>query len=98
MMGRRCRGRIVHFGACSTLDIDRRHVQRFLRHTATIAATGFKRDLDWLTSSAAELLIMATLLRYRLTMDGVRRMERALRRETPHLQRQLAFRMVVRDR
>jgi hypothetical protein len=98
MMGRRCRGRLVHFGACSTLNIDKRHISRFLRTTGVMAATGFRKDLDWLTSSAGELLIMATLLRYRLTLDGVRRMDRALRREAPHLQRQLAFRMVVRER
>ena len=97
MIGPRLSERLIHLGSCSTLNIDRRRITRFLRRTGMVAATGFRRDLDWLTSSALECVILSTLLRYRLTLDGARRMERALRREATYLRRQLAFRIVLRD-
>jgi hypothetical protein len=97
MLGDGLAGRIVHFGCCSTLDIDKRNITRFLRRTGVTAATGFASDLDWLRSGAFELLVLSTLLRYRVNLRGARRMEQVLMREVPCLRRELAFRMVINE-
>jgi hypothetical protein len=97
ILGGGLRGRLVHFGSCSTLDVDRRHISRFLRQTGVLAATGFKKEVDWLRSSAFEVLVFETLLRHRLTLGGARRMERAFRREVPDLRREFQFRMVINE-
>jgi hypothetical protein len=95
MIGPGCSGRIVHFGACSTLGIDIRRITRFLRHTGVTAVTGFQKDVDFLRSATFELLLLAAVLRYRVTRRGARRMEQVLRTEVPSLRRELAFRMVI---
>jgi hypothetical protein len=98
MIGPGLSGRVIHFGSCSTLDIDRRHITRFVRRTGMTAATGFAADLDWLRSTVFELLFLSTLLERRMTLRGARRLQQALKREVPSLRRELAFRMVIRER
>jgi hypothetical protein len=97
MIGPGLCGRHVHFGCCSTLAVDRRHLTRFLRRTGIIAATGFQREVDWLRSTAFELLMLPTILRYSRTRRGARRMAAALNREAGHLRRELGFRVVVNE-
>jgi len=96
MIGRGHSGRLVHFSACSTLAVDRRHINRFVRRTGVLGVTGFAADVDWLRSAAFELLILSKLLRFSPSLRGVRRAERALMKEAPALRRELAFRFVTR--
>lgn len=93
----RLKGRIVHFGSCETLGADRRHIQRFLRRTGATAATGFRESIDWLKSSAFEVLMFDVMLRRPFTVASAQRIKQDLWREIPGLARQLEFRMEIRD-
>lgn len=48
--------RIVHFGSCSTLNIDKRHIKRFIRRTNALCVSGYKSEIDFIPSSILEIL------------------------------------------
>lgn len=50
----------------------------------------------WLRSAGLELLVLSTMVRFRPTADGVRRMQRAILSEVPGLRRELGLRIVLR--
>lgn len=56
MMNHRFAGWIVHFGTCSTLRSPR-EVENFAESTRVALATGFTRDVEFIESSALELLL-----------------------------------------
>lgn len=56
MMNHRFANWIIHFGTCSTLRKSR-DVEHFVERTRIALATGFTRDVDWIESSAFELLL-----------------------------------------
>lgn len=47
-------GRMVHFGACSTMA-SRKHMERFLIDSNCEAVSGYTKDVDWLKSTIFEL-------------------------------------------
>jgi hypothetical protein len=53
-----CGNKIIVFGSCSTLNIDKRHLKRFLKTTGALAVCGYKIDVDWMLSTAFELLML----------------------------------------
>ena len=56
MMNHRFARWIVHFGTCSMLRKPR-EVEYFVEQTGVALATGFTRDVEWIESSAFELLL-----------------------------------------
>ncbi|MDD9961169.1 MAG: hypothetical protein OXU70_03625 [Gammaproteobacteria bacterium] len=56
-------GALVHFGTCSTLDIDPAEVQKFFRDSGVTAISGYNRDVSWVESLAFELLYLCSLQR-----------------------------------
>ncbi|NOY06052.1 MAG: hypothetical protein GXO82_05405 [Chlorobi bacterium] len=83
-----CRGKIVYFGSCATLDIGRAKVLEFTRKTKARCVCGYTKDVDWFSSSAFELLLFSTLTRY-TRMDAVERHLTSYR----SLTRELGFKM-----
>jgi len=92
----KCKGKLIHFGSCSTLDGDKRSIQRFLRISGATAVTGFRTDVDWLKSSAFETLLFEIIFRGSLTLSGASRIERSVQDEMRGLAKQLGFRIVIR--
>jgi hypothetical protein len=97
ILGNRLKGRIVHFGSCDTLAIDRRRIQKFLRETGAVAVTGYKDSVEWLYSAAFEVLLFDTITRYPFTRRGLTRAEKELRENHQFMCRKLDFRMEVAD-
>ena len=56
-----CSGKIIVFGSCSTLNIDKRLLNKFLIKTNALAVCGYKSDVDWIISAAFELLLFDIL-------------------------------------
>lgn len=52
---------IIHFGACSVMDVDRHTRKRFLDSTGVSAVSGYKQDVYWIESLAFEMLYMSCL-------------------------------------
>jgi hypothetical protein len=57
----KCQNCIIVFASCSTLDTDRRNLKRFLQRTEALAVLGYKNDVDWLKSTAFELLMLSEM-------------------------------------
>jgi len=96
MMGDGLSDRLVHFGSCETLRVDRRLIRRFLNRTGLVAASGFRTPVDWLDSAVFEVLLFEVMLRYSITARGTRAMRETMRKEHPAMCRRHDFRMVVR--
>ncbi len=57
----RCANRFIMFSSCSTLRIDRRALRRFLERTQAMAVCGYRVDVNWLRSTAFELLLLSQI-------------------------------------
>ena len=89
----RCRGRVIHFGSCDTLDVHGRELNRFLEHTGALAVFGFKDEVDFLESASFELLLLGYLQQVSFTRTGMRRLQRLLAENAPGLRDKLRFRI-----
>ena len=97
LIGSDASGRVVHFGSCSTLDTDRRHIQRFLKKTEIVAVTGFKEDVPWLYSSVFEVILLDILTRRAMDRRGAIAAKRRLESEHSSMCKKLDFRMEIRE-
>ena len=97
MMEGRCASRVVYFGSCWTLDTHGARLNSFLKQTRAIAICGYREEVDWLESTAFDMLFLGTIqwqsLRRR---DSVRRFDDELKSIAPGLYRNLGFRLAVR--
>lgn len=98
LLGDRCEGTVIHFGCCSTLDIDRRLLQKFMERTRCIAVLGYKEDVGWLPSASFEMLLLDTLSRYPFDSRGVADCEKEIYEEYSRQANRLAFRFVPNER
>lgn len=90
-----CRGRVIPFGSCATLDVHGHALNAFLRRTGALAVCGYRADVDWLSSAAFAILVMGGLQEVSFTRPGMGKFERVLKEEASGLLRKLDFRMKV---
>ena len=57
----RCKGRVIHFGACGVMKAGSDRLQLFLDNSGAAAVCGYKKDVDWLESAAFDVLLMGYL-------------------------------------
>ena len=91
---RTCEGRLIHFGACSTLAASAQTLDRFLEHTGALAICGYRRGVDFLESYAFEVLLLGRLksMSFRRSAS-VRKFDDELQVLAPGLYKKLGFRM-----
>lgn len=65
------RGCVIVFGTCSTLGVGKRRITQFLSATQAIAVCGYTKDVDWIPSTALELLLMYQLTGAKFTNAGM---------------------------
>ena len=51
-----CTNRIVHFGSCSTLDVEEERLESLLAHTGASAVSGYDQEVEWTESVAFDML------------------------------------------
>ena len=88
-----CNGRVMHFGSCTTLDQHGNTLNRFMRRTGALAILSYRSDVDRLSSSAFDLLLLGALQDVPLTAHGMRQLDRLLNETALGLRRKLAFRL-----
>ena len=88
-----CTGRVMHFGSCATLDLHGNTLNRFMRRTGACALLSCRSDVDRLSSSAFDLLLLDALQEVPFTAQGMRRLDRLLNETVLGLRRKLAFRV-----
>lgn len=91
----RCKGVVIYFGSCATLDIHESRIQDFLKKTGAIAAMGYKQDVDWMFSSAFDILLMEQLQSQPFDTKGLNTIKETLYKEYKSLWRKLDFRIVI---
>ena len=91
-----CKGRFIHFGACSAVDVHGRTLNRYLRETHAIGLSGFNADVDWLDSTLFELALLDSLVSTAFRRDSLRRMQRSLRTKYLPLWNDLGARIIIR--
>ncbi len=84
------RGKIIYFGSCLTLNIDKRRINNFLKETKALAVIGYKETIDFTPSTALDLIVMETLQ----TNRDMRKIEHIITTEYSQLANKLKFRMV----
>ena len=74
----RCRGRVMHFGACSTLSTTMEILESFLRRSGALAISGYSTELNWVQSAACDMLVLEGLQSCALTARGVSKAARRI--------------------
>ncbi|MFN5987524.1 MAG: DUF6642 family protein, partial [Chitinophagaceae bacterium] len=94
----KCTGKIVYFGSCSTLKIDKRRINSFLEKTGAIAAIGYKTDIDWIQSTACDLFVLEALQSEMLDTKGIKKMQKKIISDYGNLHKILDLRIVINDK
>ena len=93
-----CRGRVVHFGSCGTVDVHGRELKKFLSRTGALAVCGFRQEVDWLESAAFDMLVLGRLQGASfLRASSMRKFDQELKQSAPGLYKRLGFRMSYID-
>ncbi len=93
-LDRRCHRRLIYFGACAVLAIDKRVIKRFLKASGAKAVCGYTTEVDWMKSTALDLIAMSELQKFSMTLQGLAAAEKSIRESTRALSGKLGFRMV----
>ena len=56
-----CENRIIYFSSCSTMKVDKRRLQAFLKKTGALAVCGYKQSIAWVASAAFEVMFLGML-------------------------------------
>jgi len=92
----RCRGRIIYFGSCLTLNIHGNRLNSFVERTGALAVCGYRDEVYWMRSTAFDLLFLAELQHVgRWTPAGITNVDRHLRQLCHGLYDELQFRIAV---
>lgn len=76
LMADKCANRFIMFSSCSTLRIGKRVLRRFLRRTGALAVCGYRVDVNWLRSTAFELLLLSQIQKHEFSGRGAAAIER----------------------
>jgi len=87
---------VIHFGACSVLNIHGLTVNRYLRESGAAAISGYAKEVGWVASSVFEMLYLAELQENQFTKSGMQAVRVRLGKTAPHLAKTLDFKMRVR--
>ncbi|MYG24773.1 MAG: hypothetical protein F4213_01925 [Boseongicola sp. SB0677_bin_26] len=88
-----CRHRVIHFGSCSTLEVDNARLKEFRRQTGALALFGYRSDVDWLHAIAFEVLLLGELQYLSFTHAGMKGLDSRLNKAAATLRENLGFGM-----
>jgi hypothetical protein len=54
----KCKGKVIHFGSCSTLSVHGKRLNTFMERTKALAVCGYQIDVDWMHSAAFEIMLL----------------------------------------
>lgn len=92
----KCKGRIIFFGSCETVDVHGKLLNSFLKKTGALAVCGYCGSVDWVLSTAFELIALASMRENALTISGAKAFRRKILQKMNTTAKELRFRMVVR--
>lgn len=98
MVGNSCTRSIIHFGSCSTLNLNKTRVQNFMSNTEILAVMGYKRDVDWLPSAAFEILLLDLLQNNPFDSKGIKAFQKVIMSECKRQVEELDFRLIINEK
>ena len=93
----KCIGKVIYFGSCSTLNIDKRIIKTFLKKTGAIATIGYKADINWIKSSACDLFVFEALQYDKLDSKGITKIKETIISDYGNLHKILDLRIEIND-
>lgn len=72
LMGQRFKNWVVHFGSCSTCNVDGNRLREFRQQTGVAAVTGYTENIDWIDAAALDMIVLRWLQEYK-DMSAMRR-------------------------
>ena len=93
----KCENAILFFASCKTLQIDKRKLKKVLNKIKALAICGYRNDVDWMKSSAFELLVLNEMQLNTLTVQGVDAIRRRIVQEYPKMVKEFQFTMVTKS-
>jgi len=91
----KCSNSIIIFGSCSTLAIRMNYLKKFLDKTGALAICGYQADVDWLHSTAFEMLILSQMQENEFSKRGISAIESKVNNIVRKFRNELQFRMVT---
>lgn len=85
----KCEGKIIYFGSCSVLNMNDKDIYEFKKITKAKGVCGYRSDVDWVESSAFDLLLFYVLSHYDSPSKSVKYLEKTV----PELIAKLKFEM-----
>jgi hypothetical protein len=82
--------KIVHFGSCNSLDLDKRKLKNFIQKTGALCISGYTRKIEFNPSTVLDILYFEMLQ----DNKDVRSIERKLKKEYMGLIRSTGFRIL----
>lgn len=86
-------GKIIHFGCCQTLGINKRRLTNFLNKTGALAISGYTKDIDFLKSTVLDILYFQNCQYW----QDIRKIDSDMNKYYRPLVKSLGFRMVYRE-
>jgi hypothetical protein len=74
----KCKKKIILFGSCSFLGASEKAIAEFLNDTEALAVLGYTNDVDWMRSSAFEMLLLSELQENEFDGRGIKAIEKKL--------------------
>ena len=81
--------KIIHFGACKALGLNKKYVHQFLKKTKALCVSGYKDDIDFLPSTVFDMLYFEMCQEYR----DIRCIDRDMKSYYGRLVKELKFSM-----
>ena len=97
IIGNNCSRSIIHFGSCSTLNLNKTRVQNFMDQTGVLGVMGYKRDVDWLPSAAFEMLLLDLLQTNPFDSTGMKAFSKVIQSECKRQVNELDFRLMINE-
>jgi hypothetical protein len=94
LMVSKCANRLIMFSSCSTMNISPQQLELVLGKTGALAVCGYRVDVDWLRSTAFELLLFSKMQDNEFSGRGIQAIHRQAE-ETAQSFKDLEFRMVT---
>ena len=57
----KCKNRIIVFASCNTMSVDKKTLQDFMKKTQALAICGYKLIVQWISSTAFELMLLSLM-------------------------------------
>ncbi len=93
----KCTNRVIFFAACKTLDIPKRKIKQFLKTTNALAVCGYNDEVDWMVSTAFELLVLFALQNNVFDGRGINSVRSKIQTGFSRISDELEFIMVTKN-